>query len=98
MADVKAIERKTYQGTEILVCRTRGLTSEAEMAARMIERWGCVAAESDGEDSAGRQKFKLTDSHDLVIRACNISEIMFKEFTERGWTIDVPLPTYKEKN
>jgi hypothetical protein len=97
MSDVKVIQHETYRGTEVVLARTRGLCSEAELAARMIERWGCVAGEMDGEDSAGRQKIRLATADELVGRACDVAAKMFEEFTKRGWVVDIPLPVYTKE-
>lgn len=97
MADVTPVKYKTYRGEEVILCRTRGLTSEAELAARMIERWGSVAAEADGEDSAGRQKWKLTSPDELVVRACDVAARMFDEFAKRNWLVEIPLPVPNPK-
>lgn len=45
----------------------------ANMAFALIERWGMVAATPDGEDSAGRQKFRLQTSDELVARAFTVA-------------------------
>lgn len=59
----------------------------ATLASQMAERWGLVAGESDGEDSAGRQKLRLLTPPELAKRACEASEALFKEFTERDWLV-----------
>ena len=61
----------------------------ARMAFALIERWGAVAAEADGEDSAGRAKLKLQPAAALVNRAFDIAEAATAEAKKRGLTINV---------
>ena len=61
----------------------------ARMAFALIERWGAVAAEADGEDSTGRAKLKLQSPADLVKRAFDIAEAAIAEAKKRGLTINV---------
>ena len=70
------------------------LDMRARLAASFIERWGMVAAEPDGEDSAGRQQMKLMDPADLVWRACSVVDSLYIEFKDRNWIIE--LPTFAE--
>ena len=62
---------------------------EAEMAYRLIERWGLVAGELDGEDSAGRAQYRLLAPADVVARAVTMTELFYREIRARGWTVQV---------
>lgn len=66
----------------------------ATFAMSCLERWGVVASEPDGEDSAGRQKLRLLSVTDLVARACDTAEQAFKAFDQRGWLLAIP--SYQE--
>lgn len=61
----------------------------ARLAFALIERWGAVAAESDGEDSAGRAKLKLQAPDDLVRRAFDIAQSAVAEAKKRGLMINM---------
>lgn len=87
--------------TNIVIYRRTALTMRADLAAHMIERWGAVAAESNGEDSAGRHKLRLATPDELVQRACDIADRAVSEFEKRGWIVALPDPrpiTRKERD
>jgi hypothetical protein len=63
---------------------------KGEIAARLVEHFAIVAAHEDGEDSSGRQAFKLQTPEQVVTRACDIADNMVDEFERRGWLIDIP--------
>jgi hypothetical protein len=63
---------------------------KGEIAARLVEHFAIVAAQENGEDSAGRQAFKLQTPEQVVIRACDIADNMVNEFERRGWLISIP--------
>ena len=56
----------------------------------LIERWGMVAAMSDGEDSAGRQRLRLATPEELVSRAADITNLAFDVMDSVGWTAKTP--------
>ena len=59
---------------------------KARMAKEMVERWGCVAGMPDGEDSSGRQRWRLRTPEELAQHACDAAD------RERGWLLDLPEP------
>lgn len=63
---------------------------EANFALACIERWAMVAAELDGEDSAGRAKLRRMSPDEVVAHACDCAAKAFAAFKDRGWVIDVP--------
>ena len=67
---------------------------EARFAMACIERWGMVAGEIDGEDSAGRSKLRRLSVEEVVTGACDTAHRAYEEFEKRGWLI--PLPGYEE--
>lgn len=46
----------------------------AQMTTKLIERWGPTPHCEDGEDSSGKQKFRLLTPTELALRALKISE------------------------
>jgi len=95
--DIGFIEVEEWGRTEIAVYKKIALSSKALLAISMMERWGLVAGEPDGEDSAGRSKLNLMPVKQLVERACETADIAFKEFKERKWILDLPAPKITKK-
>lgn len=62
----------------------------AVFAMAIIERWALVAAEPDGEDSAGRQKLKMPEPDKLVERAVQIADGAYEAFALKGWLHELP--------
>lgn len=62
----------------------------AEFAMVCIEKWGMVAATSDGEDSSGRAKLRGLTPQEVVTKACDVAGLAFERFKELGWTTAVP--------
>lgn len=60
----------------------------AQIAFALIERWGMIAAMPDGEDSAGRQKFRLQTPEELVARAFTVATDAVGYATRRGFVIE----------
>lgn len=70
---------------------------KARMAIALVERWGMVAGIPDGEDSAGRTKLRLQTPNELVARACETADVLWRECLGRGWVFEVPAPEgYKD--
>jgi hypothetical protein len=63
---------------------------KAILAANFVEHWGMVAGEPNGEDSSGRAKLKLSAPEDVVNRACEMVDLLYKEAEKRGWLIESP--------
>lgn len=99
MDDTKRIDGIGYFETEhrwnrgeVTVYRTLATNLKADMAMRMIERWGSVAGIPDGEDSAGRQKLRLQGVDEIVKYACDAADRCVEEFRARGWLLELPEP------
>lgn len=90
--DIGTFSRETPEGVAVNVYRKTALCSKADLAVRMIERWGVVVAEPDGEDSAGRQKLRMLSEIEVVQRACNMADLAIIEFESRGWVLALPTP------
>jgi len=63
---------------------------EARLATALIERWGVVVADNDGEDAAGRSKLRLLSPQETVGRACDIAAAAVEQFRTRGWVVNLP--------
>ena len=63
---------------------------EARVATSLVERWGMVAADDNGEDSTGRAKARLQTPEELVERACETSQRLAAAFRERKWFVSAP--------
>ena len=62
----------------------------AEIAIRLVEHMAIVAAQEDGEDSAGRRALRLQSPDEVARRACEIANCLVNEFETRGWIDNVP--------
>ncbi len=67
---------------------------EANLAFAFIEKWGMVAANDGGEDSAGRQKLRLSDPDEVVKRAFEMAALAMSVARDAG--LLVTLPTFAE--
>jgi hypothetical protein len=63
--------------------------AEARYAMQLAERFALIAADDDGEDSAGRQKLRLSTPEEVVDRACKIAHLMYVEIRDRNWMLPV---------
>ena len=96
--DIGFIEDETFRGRiEIAVYKKIALNARAFLAISMMERWGIVAGEPDGEDSSGRSKLGLMPVEQLVERSCQAADLAFKEFRKRKWILDLPAPRITKK-
>lgn len=73
------------------------LTMEGRLACSMIGRWGMLAADVDGEDSAGRQKGRLLTPDELVARAFTTADLVMREAQSRGLLAYVPLESAADR-
>lgn len=62
----------------------------AHLATTLIERWGLVTGREDGEDSAGRQKLRRERPEEIVERAFDIAEEVFRVARARGHLVAMP--------
>lgn len=62
----------------------------ALFAMTCIEKWGLVAAEIEGEDSAGRAKVRRMTPDEIVTHAVAVAQKAFTAFEREGWIIDIP--------
>ena len=90
--DIGYLTKQTRSGTDILTYRKTALSSPAELALRMVERWGMICCIPDGEDSAGRGISRLMTPEELIARACAVAELTIIEFDKRGLVLHLPTP------
>jgi hypothetical protein len=65
----------------------------AQLAIRLLESWGMVAAiDTADEDRAGRMKLRLLAPDEVVSRACEVAENAYEAFQDRGWLMELPSP------
>lgn len=79
--------------TDVTLYETSVGNERARFAAELLSRLAIITAETDGEDSAGRQKCRLMTPEECAQRAADISDAAFNEFEKRNWMIDIPEPT-----
>ncbi|WP_428418185.1 hypothetical protein [Methylibium sp.] len=64
--------------------------AEAKFALELISRFGLIAGEDGGEDSAGRAKGRLMPVELVVTRSFEISMAAFAEARKRGLMLKIP--------
>jgi len=96
-ADTVILEGHEFEYRRKLVHRTKALSIAGDLAFRLVERYGLINAQEDGEDSAGRAKIKLMPVHDTIQRCFDLAEAFVLEADRRGHIIDVPLPEKIER-
>ena len=69
---------------------TKFMGVEGRIATDFIGRWGMIAGEPDGEDSAGRAKGRLLTPGEVVDRAVEMTELLMKSAKEKGWMVEGP--------
>jgi hypothetical protein len=77
---------------EIVIHDEEHLTTEARVAISLVEKWGMIYANIEGEDSSGRQKFETASVSEVVKRACDMTESLFDEMRKRNWVPIMPNP------
>ena len=56
----------------------------ARVAISLVERWGTVAGNPDGEDSSGRSKLRLMTSQELCDRSVASADLIVQALKKRG--------------
>lgn len=91
--DLHAYRRPAFDEGAPVLQVTHSLSvpdNRARLAMACIEKWGLVCAESNGEDSAGRQKTRRMSAAEIATLACDCAEAAYSEFATRGWLIKSP--------
>ena len=94
MLEVLALRPREYTSPYPVVAGTHPLQqpdARAQFAMLCVERWAMVAAEADGEDSAGRAKVRRMTPGEVAAHACVCTDRLFAEFAARGWIVTVPI-------
>ena len=66
------------------------LDQKAEFAKRLICQNALITAQDGGEDSAGRAKLRRETPAEVVSYACEVADIAFEVFKDRGWLMVAP--------
>ncbi|KKL25562.1 hypothetical protein LCGC14_2404040 [marine sediment metagenome] len=86
-----------YEVQKVMVWEREYLEQEARFVLELLVRWGMVAAEPDGEDSAGRQKLRLQTPEELTTRAFAVADLAMKKARKDGLVHVAPeLPESEE--
>ena len=95
MKQSRLISKWKDQENTIQTWETEHLEIEGSLGAALIERWGMVCGEADGEDGALRQKFRLQTPEELVDRAFDVAKLFMERARLEGLihtTPDLPQP------
>jgi len=94
---MKYIERETYRGiTEISIYQTEAPHPQAQLASDLMRNIAIAACVPEGVDAGGHQIFRLMSPTEVVARATDIADLAWREYRQRGWLLDVPLPKVGE--
>ena len=81
-----------YNADRLVAHHPKHPDQRAAFAQEMMRTWGMVAARpavnGEGRDDKG---LALLPPAEVVSRACEVAELAFAEFQQRGWLLDVPL-------
>lgn len=83
-------EKFTGMEPHFIIQETEMLEQEAKLAFAMIEKWGMVAGVENGEDTAGRQKLRLSTPKELVERAFECAKLGMDTARNRGLVHTIP--------
>lgn len=88
-------EHEGYRGegsTEVSLYQKRISDVRFDFMRELLGRWGMVAAITDGEDSAGRQRLRLGTIEETITRAFEMADGAIAEAERRGWFLELPEP------
>jgi hypothetical protein len=92
MIQVLEVEDSYDGSTKVFACKTIAENPKAILAIELMSRMAIVAAQPDGEDTAGRQKLKMQEPEEIVTRCCEIADKAYDAFQTRGWLVPMPVP------
>lgn len=88
---VKDADRYENKGIESMaIVSLKMANDQARFAMALVERWGLVVGEPDGEDSAGRSKLRTLSPEELANKATAASAALYEKMDTLGWMIDLP--------
>lgn len=88
--EVKAYPAYGREQFKLVIHDTDVPTFEGRLAITLMEKFGLIACTDAGEDSAGRHQLRLMEPSDVVVRACELAEIMTRALQVRGWIVKAP--------
>jgi hypothetical protein len=65
-------------------------SQQAKLAVSICGNIAVALGAPNGEDSAGRAKFKIMPADEVAERACAIAAAMYAQWGKRGWLHEVP--------
>lgn len=88
-----------YNTDRTRIFQKQALDPRGIMASDLIARWGMVSCRVDKEDAAAsKDGFVLLSEAEVVNRACEMTELAYQAFQERGWSLAVPLPSDEDED
>ena len=88
--EIVATRGSGYNEPRMIIHHRHVPNGRAAFAMQMMERWAPVAGDTDGEDTAGRQKGRRMTAKEITAHCCDVAEEAFAEFERRGWFFAVP--------
>ena len=87
MAIELIVKKETHRFEEqgVMLHDTEIMSQEARAVLSFLEKWGMVAAEDAGEDSAGRARLRLLSEREVVDRAMSMARHAFADLRREGW-------------
>lgn len=87
----KATENNFRNNGAALAIEASHTTNDiARLAFRLVQEWGKVPFEVDGEDSTGRQKGRRLRYEEIVSDAFAAAEMAYKKAFDDGHMIELP--------
>lgn len=87
---VRITEEHNYGDKKVVMFHTEAPNYEGQLALELLNRFGLIAAEPDGEDSGGRQKQKLLPVETAVARCFDLAHEAVRVLHERGLMVALP--------
>ena len=87
---------EAFSRKRIMVHNSVAANNRAAFAMRIMERLALIAAEDDGEDSAGRSKRRRSSPDEIVAFSCGLAARAFEQFEQNGWLFNVDIPAKDE--
>jgi len=89
--EVYAIDKFKDHKADMILHQTEIPSQEAAFAFTLLEKSSALLlVNPDGEDSAGRAKWKLLPVEDVVKRAFDLAEAAYKEMRDRQLWVAAP--------
>lgn len=96
--EIARLQKRTYGDEECAIFTKIQPNAIGRMAFDLAKHFAIVAAAPDGEDSAGRQRYRLQTTEETVSRACDLAASLWAEFGKRGWLTELPIPAAKSRD